>query len=67
MIFSRSQFSNFSITNILGEEEVENGMDGNGERISRIKQEKIDILGILYTHTSLLTSPSPNSKSQFKL
>ena len=46
LIVSRSQFSNFSITNILGEEEGENGIDGNGEIISRIKQEKIDILGI---------------------
>ena len=46
MINSRSQFSNFSITNILGEEEGENGIDRNGEMISRIKQEKIDILGI---------------------
>ena len=45
LIASRSQFSNFSITNILGEEEGENGIDGNGEIISRIKQEKIDILG----------------------
>ena len=45
MINSRSQFSNFSITNILGEEEGENGIDRNGEMISRIKQEKIDILG----------------------
>ena len=45
-IFFRSQFSNFSITNILGEEEIENGTDASGERISRIKQEKIDILGI---------------------
>ena len=46
LIVSRSQFSNFSITNILGEEEGETGIDGNGEIISRIKQEKIDILGI---------------------
>ena len=43
----RSQFSNFTIENILGEHVVENEIEEKEKKnmLSRIKQEKIDILG----------------------
>ena len=43
----RSQFSNFTIENILGEHVRENEIEENENKnmLSRIKQEKIDILG----------------------
>ena len=45
----RSQFSNFTIENILGEHVGENEIEENENKnmlsLSRIKQEKIDILG----------------------
>ena len=46
----RSQFSNFTIENILGEHVGENEIEENENKnmLSRIKQEKIDILGKYY-------------------
>ena len=46
----RSQFSNFTIENILGEHVGENEIEENENKnmLSRIKQEKIDILGNVF-------------------